>query len=62
MRRSPRSPARCPDTFRAPHGYHSPFVGPAVAPYGYRSFGWTFGVCDSDRPGTELIRTREESG
>ena len=47
-----------PRTFRAPHGYRSPFVAHAVAPYHYRLFGWTFGVRDSDRPGTELIRKR----
>ena len=45
-------------SFRAPHGYRSPFVARAVAPYGYRSFGWTFGVWDSDRPGVSRIRSR----
>jgi peptidoglycan-N-acetylglucosamine deacetylase len=47
-----------PRSFRAPHGYRSPFVARAVAPYHYHSFGWTFGVHDSDRPGTEVIRKR----
>ena len=47
-----------PRAFRAPHGYRSPFVARAVAPYHYRLFGWTFGVRDSDRPGAELIRRR----
>jgi peptidoglycan-N-acetylglucosamine deacetylase len=47
-----------PRSFRAPHGYRSPFVARAVAPYRYRLFGWTFGVRDSDRPGAELIRKR----
>jgi peptidoglycan/xylan/chitin deacetylase (PgdA/CDA1 family) len=47
-----------PRSFRAPHGYRSPFVARAVAPFGYRSYGWTFGVRDSDRPGVERIRQR----
>ncbi len=45
-------------SFRAPHGYRSPFVARAVAPYRYRSFGWTFGVWDSDCPGVSRIRSR----
>jgi peptidoglycan/xylan/chitin deacetylase (PgdA/CDA1 family) len=47
-----------PRSFRAPHGYRSPFVARAVSPYRYWLFGWTFGVRDSDRPGAELIRRR----
>jgi peptidoglycan/xylan/chitin deacetylase (PgdA/CDA1 family) len=47
-----------PQSFRAPHGYRSPFVARATAPYGYRSFGWTFGVWDSDCPGVARIRNR----
>jgi peptidoglycan-N-acetylglucosamine deacetylase len=47
-----------PCAFRAPHGYRNPFVGRAVAQYGYRVFGWTVGVRDSDRPGAEVIRAR----
>jgi peptidoglycan/xylan/chitin deacetylase (PgdA/CDA1 family) len=47
-----------PQSFRAPHGYRSPFVARAVAPYRYRSFGWTFGVWDSDCPGVSPIRDR----
>jgi peptidoglycan/xylan/chitin deacetylase (PgdA/CDA1 family) len=45
-------------SFRAPHGYRSPFVAHAVAPYRYRSFGWTFGVWDSSCPGVSRIRSR----
>ena len=45
-------------SFRAPHGYRGPFVTRAIAPYGYRVFGWTFGVWDSDCPGTAVIRER----
>ncbi len=47
-----------PSAFRAPHGYRNPFVHRAVARYGYRIFGWTVGVWDSDRPGAEVIRAR----
>lgn len=49
-------------SFRAPHGYRSPFVAHAVAPYGYRSFGWTLGVWDSDCPGVSKIRARVRQG
>jgi peptidoglycan/xylan/chitin deacetylase (PgdA/CDA1 family) len=49
---------RVPCSFRAPHGYRGPFVSRAVARYGYRVFGWTFGIRDSDRPGVEQIRWR----
>jgi peptidoglycan-N-acetylglucosamine deacetylase len=47
-----------PRAFRAPHGYRNPFVRRVVAGYGYRVFGWTVGVWDSDRPGAEVIRAR----
>ena len=50
-----------PRMFRAPHGYRSPFVAHAVAPFHYRLFGWTFGVRDSDRPGVDRIRVRVRS-
>ena len=49
---------RAPRAFRAPHGYRNPFVGPAAHRHGYRVFGWTFGVWDSDRPGADEIRRR----
>ena len=49
---------RAPRVFRAPHGYRNPFVAPVVRDLGYRVFGWTFGVWDSDRPGAEEIRRR----
>jgi peptidoglycan/xylan/chitin deacetylase (PgdA/CDA1 family) len=51
-----------PRSFRAPHGYRGPFVARALAPYRYRSFGWTFGVWDSACPGVELIRARVRRG
>jgi peptidoglycan/xylan/chitin deacetylase (PgdA/CDA1 family) len=47
-----------PWAFRAPHGYRNPFVRGVVARYGYRVFGWTLGVWDSDRPGAKIIRAR----
>jgi peptidoglycan/xylan/chitin deacetylase (PgdA/CDA1 family) len=53
-----RATAWVPRIFRAPHGYRGPFVGRALAPYGYQVFGWTFGVWDSDCPGPERIRGR----
>src|SRR5438445_203889 len=49
---------RAPRVFRAPHGYRNPFLAPVVRDLGYRLFGWTFGVWDSDRPGVEEIRRR----
>jgi peptidoglycan-N-acetylglucosamine deacetylase len=45
-------------SFRAPHGYRGPFVSQALAPFHYRVYGWTFGVRDSDCPGSDLIRAR----
>ena len=47
-----------PVTFRAPHGYRNPFVGPVAHRLGYTTFGWTFGVWDTARPGAETIRRR----
>ena len=47
-----------PRAFRAPHGYRNPFVAPATRRLGYQTFGWTFGVWDSARPGVEEIRRR----
>jgi len=53
---------RAPTCFRAPHGYRNPYLRRAVAPYGYRVFGWTLGVWDSDRPGADVIRRRVRDG
>lgn len=47
-----------PRTFRAPHGYRNPFVGLAAHRLGYETFGWSFGVWDTARPGAEKIRER----
>jgi peptidoglycan-N-acetylglucosamine deacetylase len=51
-----------PRSFRAPHGYRSPFVARAIAPFQYQVFGWTFGVWDTARPGAETIRSRVRTG
>ena len=53
-----RLTGRVARSFRAPHGYRGPFVARALAPFGYRVFGWTFGVWDSACPGREEIRLR----
>ena len=47
-----------PRAFRAPHGYRNPFVGRITRRLRYCTFGWTFGVWDSDRPPAEEIRRR----
>jgi peptidoglycan/xylan/chitin deacetylase (PgdA/CDA1 family) len=47
-----------PRAFRAPHGYRNPFVATVARRLRYRTFGWTFGVWDSDRPPAEEIRRR----
>jgi peptidoglycan/xylan/chitin deacetylase (PgdA/CDA1 family) len=47
-----------PRAFRAPHGYRNPFLRRVLATYGYRVFGWTFGVWDTARPGADVIRRR----
>jgi peptidoglycan-N-acetylglucosamine deacetylase len=47
-----------PRAFRAPHGYRNPFVARVARRLRYRTFGWTFGVWDSDRPPAEEIRRR----
>lgn len=47
-----------PRAFRAPHGYRNPFVASTARRLRYQTFGWTFGVWDSDRPAPEEIRRR----
>jgi peptidoglycan/xylan/chitin deacetylase (PgdA/CDA1 family) len=51
-----------PTCFRAPHGYRNPYVRHTAGAYGYRVFGWTFGVWDTARPGVEVIRRRVREG
>ena len=47
-----------PRSFRAPHGYRSPFLISIIVDMSYTVFGWTFGVFDTARPGVEEIRRR----
>jgi peptidoglycan-N-acetylglucosamine deacetylase len=47
-----------PHAFRAPHGYRSPFLRGIARELGFTVFGWTFGVFDTARPGSEEIRRR----
>ena len=47
-----------PRSFRAPHGYRSPFLRSITSAMRYTVFGWTFGVFDTARPGVEEIRRR----
>jgi len=49
---------RAPRSFRAPHGFRSPFLRSAARDLGYTVFGWTFGVFDTARPGVDVIRRR----
>lgn len=49
---------RAPRLFRAPHGLRNPFVHAAADRLGYRVIGWTAGVWDTARPGSEEIRRR----
>lgn len=49
---------KAPRSFRAPHGFRNPFLWQATRRLGYRVFGWTFGVWDSDPVGAETIRAR----
>ena len=47
-----------PRSFRAPHGYRSPFLISRILEMRYTVFGWTFGVFDTAKPGVEEIRRR----
>jgi peptidoglycan-N-acetylglucosamine deacetylase len=47
-----------PRSFRAPHGYRSPFLRSITSDLRYTVFGWTFGVFDTARPGVAEIRRR----
>ncbi|HZE94002.1 MAG TPA: polysaccharide deacetylase family protein [Gemmatimonadales bacterium] len=47
-----------PRSFRAPHGYRSPFLISIIVDMSYTVFGWTFGVFDTAKPGVDEIRRR----
>jgi peptidoglycan/xylan/chitin deacetylase (PgdA/CDA1 family) len=51
-----------PRLFRAPHGFRSPWVNSIAHSLGQRIIGWTLGVWDSARPGTETIARRSIDG
>ena len=51
-----------PRSFRAPHGYHTPFVHRAARELGYDVIGWSYGVWDTALPGSEVIRARVRRG
>ena len=51
-----------PGHFRAPHGFRNPWVTPIAHSLGERTVGWSLGVWDSARPGTDEIVTRTLDG
>jgi peptidoglycan/xylan/chitin deacetylase (PgdA/CDA1 family) len=51
-----------PNLFRAPHGFRSPWVTPIARSLGQRTVGWSLGVWDSARPGTDVIAERAVDG
>jgi peptidoglycan/xylan/chitin deacetylase (PgdA/CDA1 family) len=51
-----------PRLFRAPHGFRAPWVTPIARSLGQRTIGWTLGVWDTDRPGSEEIARRAVAG
>lgn len=51
-----------PTLFRAPHGFRNPFVTPIARALGQRTVGWSLGVWDSARPGTDEIVSRALDG
>lgn len=53
-----RSGGARPRLFRAPHGQRNPWVSPIARAEGQRTVGWTLGVWDTSRPGSEVIAER----
>ena len=51
-----------PRLFRAPHGQRSPWVSPIARAEGQRTVGWTLGVWDTARPGSDVIADRVVRG
>ena len=53
-----RAGAVRPGLFRAPHGQRNPWVTPIARTLGQRTIGWTLGVWDTARPGSDVIADR----
>lgn len=51
-----------PRLFRAPHGFRNPWVTRVASALGQRTVGWSLGVWDSSKPGTNVIADRTVSG
>lgn len=51
-----------PRHFRAPHGFRSPWVSRIARELGQETVGWSLGVWDSDRPGSDRIVMRTLAG
>jgi peptidoglycan/xylan/chitin deacetylase (PgdA/CDA1 family) len=51
-----------PRHFRAPHGFRSPWVTPIARSLGQQTVGWSLGVWDSARPGSNEIARRALEG
>ena len=51
-----------PAYFRAPHGFRSPWVSGIARELGQTTIGWTLGVWDSDKPGSDAIVRRSVDG
>lgn len=47
-----------PRSFRAPHGFRSPFVARTALRLGYRTCAWSKGVFDTSKPGVPTIVKR----
>lgn len=57
-----RAGAARPRHFRAPHGFRAPWVSSIARQLGQETVGWSLGVWDSDRPGSERIAERTLAG
>lgn len=53
-----RAGAPRPRSFRAPHGFRSPYVTRTARRLGYRTCAWSKGVFDTSKPGTATIVKR----
>jgi len=57
-----RAGAPRPRSFRAPHGFRSPFVTRTARRLGYRTCAWSRGVFDTSKPGVPTIVKRSVDG